>query len=630
MCTTDVARSDREKNQVTARNTEPGLTSEKAAESKNETEKVLDEENIGKAIRFWTHPTLRDVSPQEKLAYLHEQGVSRNQIHKAWEKIAEDSTNSNNPSTASAYRPSNQLPAPILWNNNVTPQTPPQHDRQDNRSYGDKYQQNQGYQATMPQQYGGMHQQFEDDGPISASQGISLVVLGSALGLTAAAAVRWLNGGDFKLLPPPTHSESAGCHASNSRRIFLEENRTLETEGSDKFENDHEEEVAFQDGDESEVDEEHIHDSLDYTLLEKIDALSESLISNSGLQEKLIQKLHSQTSITDHSMDLLRSTKNSNSTDTVDKSDETDFRAIWFKLAEIKAELSAMKRIYSEDSKLDDPTLARHLSHTLTELDVCLRAAKMRNGESLHIPQKEDFMTVAAKETSVNTIPQNCLESEKHATTARTVAANLEAANPEPSTDREPEHISSCVEQLSFQESIRRIAEEPDATARRAGCQILYLYVVNLSGRPDNPRYRKIYTSNESFRKVENLNGARDLLHALGFVAHPGGYLEWLSSNNVGETENIDKTAEVESIMQRLNKAAAALRILKSPEHSEKLVESALAAISQKPLEMVSSSLRSEEAVAEDTLGVVPIVSHHNAALNDPAEVQDDESKRSE
>ena len=32
-------------------------------------------------------------------------------------------------------------------------------------------------------------------------QGVSLVALGGMVGLTAAAAARWLNGGDFQLLP---------------------------------------------------------------------------------------------------------------------------------------------------------------------------------------------------------------------------------------------------------------------------------------------------------------------------------------------------------------------------------------------------------------------------------------------
>ena len=89
-------------NQGTLGNSEPGSTKESTIELKNEAVNGIDEENVGKAIRFWTHPSLRDISSEEKLAYLHERGISKSQIQKAWEKIAE------NPTNASGYSPSKQ------------------------------------------------------------------------------------------------------------------------------------------------------------------------------------------------------------------------------------------------------------------------------------------------------------------------------------------------------------------------------------------------------------------------------------------------------------------------------------------------------------------------------------------
>jgi hypothetical protein len=145
---------------------------------------------------------------------------------------------------------------------------------------------------------------------------------------------------------------------------------------------------------------------------------------------------------------------------------------------------------------------------------------------------------------------------------------------------------------VSLQEIFRKIAEDPNTTARRTGCQLLYLYVVNLFSQPDNPRYRRIFTSNESFQQVENLPGAKELLFALGFEEDPKNpsYLDWKSNHQkIMDKENangeealntIHESPPDKKVMQLLREAAAALSILKSSRQSENLVESALAVLS--------------------------------------------------
>ena len=82
---------------------------------------------------------------------------------------------------------------------------------------------------------------------------------------------------------------------------------------------------------------------------------------------------------------------------------------------------------------------------------------------------------------------------------------------------------------------------------------MLYLYAINLASHPKIPRYRKIFTSNDSFQRVDSLNGARALLRAVGFQDRENA-LEW----EPGEEEE-------EQYLSLINEVSAALGILKSP-----------------------------------------------------------------
>ena len=73
--------------------------------------------------------------------------------------------------------------------------------------------------------------------------------------------------------------------------------------------------------------------------------------------------------------------------------------------------------------------------------------------------------------------------------------------------------------------AIERLALETDniVDLQSAWCQVLYLYVFHLPTHPHIPRYRKIFTNNDSFKtRVEQVlpNGAPgiDLLLAVGCV----------------------------------------------------------------------------------------------------------------
>ena len=76
---------------------------------------------------------------------------------------------------------------------------------------------------------------------------------------------------------------------------------------------------------------------------------------------------------------------------------------------------------------------------------------------------------------------------------------------------------------------------------------------MNLVRKPDETRYRKIYTSNESFQKIDKLKGAHDLLFSVGFQKG-NGCLEWLP----------DGSADQEStFLPKLKEGMAILSVLK-------------------------------------------------------------------
>ena len=128
--------------------------------------------------------------------------------------------------------------------------------------------------------------------------------------------------------------------------------------------------------------------------------------------------------------------------------------------------------------------------------------------------------------------------------------------------------------------ALRQIVLENDITAVRVCAQMLYMYTINLANQPGIPRYRRIFTSNESFGRVDKLKGGREVLRAVGFQDRDN-VLEW----EPGEEE--------ERYLSLLNEVSTALGVLKSPGQatSVELLEKALACLS---LSVGTPAIRSE------------------------------------
>ena len=443
------------------------------SESQDETKE--DAAAIDKGVRFWTHPSLLQVSADEKMQYLRSRGLSENEIHRVWEKVVDNT----NPQTVASpqllYQPEQPKTIPVT---SPTPYNPPP-------PYCESPQHNYDSESAY-------------DIPI-------LLTIGGMLGLTAAAAVRWLNGGDFCLLPPATRQGD-----TNEATGILEQSRNIETCVSK--DDEEEDETAIE-------DEECIvspADDHNHGMKQVIRVLE----THCNQQERILQQLSNFTTkqATDQSMNLLRNSG-------------TSREALAKQLTAIKAELTTIAvAIRQPETTTFGKSWEKRLEESLQQLEECIR---QRQQETMG-PVSSDAVVHVESTSAFKTL----------------VATKQETSPGKP---------------LSLREAIRTLAEENESSLLREGAQLLYLYVINLSSHPHVPRYRKIYTSNESFQKVEQLVGGKKLLLALGFVEKPN-CLEWEGS-------------ESEEEMTYLKEAAAALSILKSATPSGVLATNALSVL---------------------------------------------------
>lgn len=517
-----------------------------------------EESNIAKAIRLWKHPSLRDIPMEQKRAFLQGKGVTDAQIHQAWDRIMEEgdpliessATKPPQPQNAShTIQPTTQ-PAPAT---SLPPTTNP-------------YSSNSPY--TFPptndpyyrsQQYGPPFYDDEDGhGPFV--QGASLVALGGLFGLTAAAAFRWLNGGEFQILPPPSLPEGQvqGQRLIPQDPVVEEE----DTDEEDQVDEEHEE-----DGDDDE--EELVLPEVQEKMLRQAELISESMRAHVTVQEKILQKLTNQGSaFTNQSMDLLRSSNPSNDKSNGKNANPSDAMQIWSQLVEVKAELRSLVQFQAlvNTSKDARQPWEDQLASALSRLETCIDSVESSFGNR---QQKTN-------PTSSADVPTSNAKVAAPTSALTGTAEIVSKQTPSDAAKNVTEELTTAPQQVVYtlRQAIRKIAEENDATTLRVGTQLLYLYMVNLSGNPENPRYRKIFTTTDSFKKVEALAGGKDLLLAVGFEENEGG-LEWLASNPSPEKEGLATI--------KLQQATAALGILKSGKPSAETTTAALEAVPPDP-----------------------------------------------
>jgi hypothetical protein len=184
--------------------------------------------------------------------------VTESQItKKAWECT----TTSNTPTTT------NHIPSHPTSSYSVHAQ--PEH-------YDYSQQQQQQHLYPIQPLLNGMlhHPAEEEDGLVSVSQGLSLVALGSVMGLAAAATVRWLNefaSSSYKTGTVPSRG--------NATPLVLEEPRTLNTkEMNGRASADNEADEAFYESEDQAHDEDDDDDGeWVHQLVEKMETLTTTI-----------------------------------------------------------------------------------------------------------------------------------------------------------------------------------------------------------------------------------------------------------------------------------------------------------------------------------------------------------------
>jgi hypothetical protein len=338
-----------------------------------------------------------------------------------------------------------------------------------------------------------LHSYFdENQDAFTPAKTAILLSVGGAIGLAAAAAVRWLNGGDFELLPSPHIDEEP---INIRTRIGGNEEEAHNSKTSD--------------------------DERDEQLRAHLQSLVDALEGHTLESEKLMKHLSSakESQITNEAMSFLRK-----------QNDTTDSDVILTRLAEIQDELSRIRRdmIPLKNHGTDNERFSNwdtRLSKTIESLYDCMSyvLTDERTAAFDSCERNNEGYRVDLSGTVSTTISEGSIEDEVP----------------------------------SVAEAIRHLVLENEAKALRLGSQLLYLYVVNLSNQPVMPRYRKIFTTNESFQTVNSLSGGRSLLKAIGFVETSNGKcLEWVPK---------DSNRDEADYLRQVANAAAALSILKTP-----------------------------------------------------------------
>jgi hypothetical protein len=510
-----------------------------------------EEEKIDKALKFWNHPSLQNITSEEKRVYLRERGITDAQIHKAWERMVEDGTSSKPISGTTGFRTNFKNDNNDYFQHQSAPQVPIGNSNYpyNESMYARQQQQQQPLSSYPNQSLNQQSTQFypyrypidEEDSVISIAKGMSLVAVGGMLGITAAAAVRWLNGGDFYLFPPPT------------RRISVDDDKQLDAEvADDEMVHDHADDrvkdeyfegmeheddvkdVAYQYGDYvvRDVDENELKSQ---QLAEKLDRLFESVSINTETQEKLMRKIAIGTStITDQSMDLLRGSQRTFK----ENVSAVDATLLLRKLNEIKEDMAQFSNTFAAQSDREHKEKSNKIIEKLEKIMNILRQPTKISSDDTNVADSSTIM-VTQEDIFLPSTPKDVQSGSGCSIKQIDIAA-------------EPLAVTND----SMQKCIQQIANGNDATTIKVGTQLLYLYLVNLSSNPENPRYRKIYTSNQSFQKVEILAGGRELLQAVGFQSDGDkNFLEWVPS---------ECAREEAAALILVNEAASSLGILKS------------------------------------------------------------------
>ena len=514
------------------------------------------DDKMDKAVAFLRNSEIRDVPEADKRRYLQSKaGMTSREIDSALDLAADrEGLPRDNRRGGDEY---SGMGRPRYQQEQQLPYQPRANDfgpGYQQPSYGRGYSQ-QNYQHTNSQP------QAEGASFLPAWFG------GFSMGVFCLAALRWLNGGDFILFPPATANEQPVLldeRTSMSQHNKLDEESAEGIEGADGYDEECMDDEEYQEDIEgleeilagSGAREHHPHDdgpTYEELVLE-IRTLTSSVNSLRDEQQRANRAATAQAGkeVTDDVMDVLRQKRteegSSNTT-----SDEVLLNELSDDLIQLKNRILAEENENSDaDGKPDDDD--QRLSSAVDQLQLIIdkvgkMAATANERKKGKAEKVKDVNVGSSKETQeANT----AASTEATESNRPLVGDQVDAGTTEENAQALAE-TDAALRDEKLESAIKTLSTKNSPDLLKVGAQMLYLYCLNISKNPSIARYRKIFTNNSTFRnKVGSLDGARELLVAVGFEERTNCY-EWtLTDNSSADTKS------------RLDFALTALGMMKS------------------------------------------------------------------
>lgn len=559
---------------------------------------VLDNAKIDKAEAFLRNTEIHDVSSEAKREYLAKKaGMTSAEIDAAMERAAgserlgdgmhrdEKRSSGDRMDDEDRYgrgRPLHERRNPNQYSGGrdgrMLDRRPPVHGQPPYTSYSNAH-------------IGQSHAQGMNGYPNNEQSHFSLstVAGGFSLGVFCLAALRWLNGGDFVLFPPPTvnaeplilqtqrelKSGEEHLDGGNNDEMSCSQHHQQEEEESSMIVDDDNEYADYEDSESLEdglnmilngaANAQNMHPNEQPTyeeLVLEIRTLATAVYSFKDAQDRANRAAaaHAGKGMTDDAMDFLRQKKPPSEKCVLSNEKVAGIVSL---LVEVSEYLARLKQ--SDTGKRDDEAIQPTTGLDSNEVDELSKSAEGNVADEAKV--------IVALIEKINKVLAMFQKPEAGNETVPVVQeANTTDASPSPQPESDsPSPIASETENTKqtepssedaitdpqptsedLEEAIRSLSNKNDTNELKAGAQMLYLYCLNISKNPTVPRYRKIYTNNNSFqKKVGNLVGAKELLSAVGFVERTN-FFEWTQSDDDSETKS------------RLDFALVALEMMRS------------------------------------------------------------------
>eukprot|EP00986_Skeletonema_menzelii_P014216 scaffold9116_cov148-Skeletonema_menzelii.AAC.6 len=531
---------------------------EKSTSSSSKT--IIDEENVQKAISFLSNKEIRDVSPSEKRGYLKTKGINQHEIDTALDRLAtapsagtertRGAGSIRDDQGQSSYQHRQQYQQQHQNAYGGPPPSPgPLNQNHYNNMQSSPHANMSNYFAP-PNNMGNIR---PEGGGESASFSFSTLAGGFCMSTFCLAAVRWLNGGDFVLFPPPV---------AGGRYIKPDANEIQTEEDDGETTADHPDETSFNSQGSGDPDinmilngianhenDVHGNNNQEQTSFEdlvmEVKALSTTINSFREEQDRANRVATAQLGkvVTDDAMNSLRQQKppvlqKKGDVDAIDKKDVSRITSL---ITEMVEELSQVKVHLDDVAAVDERD---HESDGNTKADQSVLSSKI----DIAIGKGREILALikSPEEQSNDKIESQQAPSAEHGNEDEDEAGKQDEKN-KPKPDQTPtanenpgENSDVNQDSIDIEEALQTLSQKNESGELKIGAQMLYLYCKNLSKNPTVPRYRKIYTNNNSFSsKVGNLIGVKDFLSALGFVERTN-FFEWSDTSPDTKSRQLD------------------------------------------------------------------------------------------